>query len=294
MSTENVESIPSVIINQESEQSPNKSNRSIKSSRSISPSLSYREKVTKEINESKMETIAEIANLFDIFANDQNNKSKERDNLVNAQLITLHDLITSNITSTFTNITSTKPSLERRSANLERPDLSNELLDTYNSKSGVFEFEQNNERATRHGSSLLPELEKYSSRIGGDSDFISSLYAYKNKNLNENKSTNNNKNRRASTDMTSHSHIVNALPVNTTQKMPELHLRLSKITPYYVLEAQTDVARFQSKTRLPIRIQEYLSNDVAKMLLAYFAAGGMTEELFYSTDTDNTTVFKLL
>ena len=53
--------------------------------------------------------------------------------------------------------------------------------------------------------------------------------------------------------------------------MPELHLRLSKITSYYVLEAQTDVARFQSKTRLPIRIQEYLSNDVAKMLLAYFA-----------------------
>ena len=94
--------------------------------------------------------------------------------------------------------------------------------------------------------------------------------------------------------MTSHSHIVNALPINTTQKMPELHLRLSKITPYYVLEAQTDVARFQSKTRLPIRIQEYLSNDVAKMLLAYFAAGGMTEELFYSIDTDNTTVFKLL
>ena len=94
MSTENVESIPSVIINQESEQSPNKSNRSIKSSRSISPSLSYREKVTKEINESKMETIAEIANLFDIFANDQNNKSKERDNLVNAQLKALHELIT--------------------------------------------------------------------------------------------------------------------------------------------------------------------------------------------------------
>ena len=168
--------------------------------------------------------------------------------------MTLHDLITSNITSTFTNITSTKPSLERRSANLERPDLSNQLLDTYNSKSGVFEFDQNNERATRHGSSLLPELEKHTSRIGGDSDFISSLYAYKNKNLNENKSTNNIKNRRASTDMTSHSHIVNALPINATQKMPEVHLRLSKITPYYVLEAQTDVARFQSKTRLPIRI----------------------------------------
>ena len=136
--------------------------------------------------------------------------------------------------------------------------------------------------------------EKHPAIPSTDSDFISTLYAYKNKNLNENKSTNNIRNKRVSTDMTSHSHIVNALSINTTQKMPELHLRLSKITPYYVLEAQTDVARFQSKTRLPIRIQEYLSNDVAKMLLAYFAAGGMTEELFYSTDTDNTTVFKLL
>ena len=94
----------------------------------------------KEINEQRIETVAELSNILEIFANER----KERDSLVNAQLINLHELITSNITSTFTNITSTKPSLERRSANLERPDLSNELLDTYKQKkSGVFDYDHN-------------------------------------------------------------------------------------------------------------------------------------------------------
>ena len=72
MSTDNVESIPLVVINKESNKSPNKSIKSIKSSRSTSPaSLSFREKIRKEINEQRIETVAEISNILEIFANDR-------------------------------------------------------------------------------------------------------------------------------------------------------------------------------------------------------------------------------
>ena len=91
MSTENVESIPSVVINEESKQSPNKLNRSIKSSKSRKQLSLYKKMITLEMNDFTQQLTSEITKVLSIHLTNKNIQNEEIYIKQNAQLINLHD-----------------------------------------------------------------------------------------------------------------------------------------------------------------------------------------------------------
>ena len=91
MSTENVESIPLVITNEESKQSPNKSNRSIKSSKSRKQLSLYKKMIILEMNDFTQQLTSEITKVLSIHLTNQNIQKEEINIKQNAQLINLHD-----------------------------------------------------------------------------------------------------------------------------------------------------------------------------------------------------------
>jgi len=126
-----------------------------------------------------------------------------------------------------------------------------------------------------------------------DTQFLREIYETANPSVSEPKATRKSS-RRQSTDMASHRYITDIQPLTTTQVRPPLTLNLDKITPYSVLEAMTAVTLYQDLHKIPVRIQEFMSSAVSKMLLATYASAGLTREIYFSPATDNSAVFKLL
>ena len=91
-------------------------------------------------------------------------------------------------------------------------------------------------------------------------------------------------------------YIVNPTTITTTRQRPPVDFALTKITVYNVVKYSNDIVSWQNKSGLEFHAREGMSDDVIEILIASNSGPGMdmTREKFYSAETTNTVIFKML